>query len=905
MNKTKRRSFVAALFALICAFVLVFSLGMMSACGNESADTAQSAGGAWYYGTAIPSDTLGENGDHYLNTETLTSYVKESNVWRSAAPGEAGKWYYGTEEPGEFGTAGDFYLKTDTSDLYQKGAEDWEHVCTLKGNDGRDGVIWFSGKGHPDTSLDLAGKVKKQGDFYIDTDTWTVYQLGTEDKWVELGSIKGQTPQRGTAWFYGTVAPEDAALEDVYEGDFYYRTYIDDVAHTENYRIYRYESGAWAVKTTVMVQKIDDALFGADNEEYFKDNGTTVVVEKAAAGATELTIPGQLEGKPVEIKEEAFKGNKTLESVTIEEGVTEIPAGMCDGCGSLTTVTIPESVTSIGDNAFRYTAVDNVVIPAGVESIGAEAFRGGVLRTDEPSHLTSVTFEPNGNLKEIGEFAFSYCKKLEDIELPEGLVSIRASAFAACEALDNVVIPESVTELGSRAFSSCSALTSISFAPGTQIDRIPDYFVSQCEQLTSFEIPESVTVIGVSAFGNSGLESIAIPANVKTIESRAFCTNISGKVSKLASVTFAPESKLEEIGDMVFWGTLIETIEIPASVLKVGEQAFKNASLSSVTFADGSRCVEIGAGCFADCANLASLEIPTSVQHISTGILNNTAIYNTEDNWTKISDGKGVEKWTCLVVDGCLISMKKLGDTVPDLTNPMTGTSELRKALVESGEYTVKLPEGLRLIAESFSNSGSGSDTTKKDATKSYAKVIIPYTVEYICDFAFGSGTDPNLRPGKVVYLSEIEIEDTEEHPSVLKSIGAYAFSSYSVKIDKMNIPDSVEHIGTNAFTVIVERSYNFATGLECENSRETVRGDGYNIYNYVMIIHPDNYKISVDGWYAEGVSVEQMQQYHPGCEEKAEHNFYYWYNGEKGSETVTEFWYSLYSGIELWRDKH
>ncbi len=320
MNKTKRRSFVAALFALVCAFVLVFSLGMMSACGNESADTAQSAGGAWYYGTAIPSDTLGENGDHYLNTETLTSYVKESNVWRSAAPGEAGKWYYGTEEPGEFGTAGDFYLKTDTSDLYQKGAEGWEHVCTLKGNDGRDGVIWFSGQGHPDTSLDLAGKVKKQGDFYIDTDTWTVYQLGTEDKWVELGSIKGQT-QRGSVWFTGKTEPDKAELEDVQEGDYYLLTFAA-FSDTAGYIIYRYDGANWteianmSTKTTVEtatefhIFDLEDlkALRKSVNEDAVDFTGKTVYLDADINFPEVMAMAEETGWEPIGTADHPFKG---------------------------------------------------------------------------------------------------------------------------------------------------------------------------------------------------------------------------------------------------------------------------------------------------------------------------------------------------------------------------------------------------------------------------------------------------------------------------------------------------------------------------------------------------------------------------------------------------------------------
>ncbi len=191
--KGKKR--ISILAVLVCLFALVLSLGLMSACGNTDNNTTSS--NQWYYGAEVPADTLGHEGDYYLNTETLTAYAKsEDGTWTQTAA----NWYYGTEEPvANLGATNDFYLNTESGALYQKKADGWGFsILTLKGEQGekgRDGVLWYSNKGNPNTLEDktiLTGSMA--GDFYIDYSTWTVYQLDANEKtWNNLGSLKGET----------------------------------------------------------------------------------------------------------------------------------------------------------------------------------------------------------------------------------------------------------------------------------------------------------------------------------------------------------------------------------------------------------------------------------------------------------------------------------------------------------------------------------------------------------------------------------------------------------------------------------------------------------------------------------------------------------------------------------------
>ena len=168
------------------------------------------------------------------------------------------------------------------------------------------------------------------------------------------------------------------------------------------------------------------------------------------------------------------------------------------GCESLTSVTIPNSVTSIGEYAFyECESLTSVTIPNSVTSIGDWAFWGC-------ESLTSITI-PN-NVKSIGEYAFSHCKSLTSITIPNSVTSIGENTFAYCESLTSVTIPNSVTSIGGDAFQSCKRLTSITIPNSvTSIGKNAFY---ECSSLTSVTIGSGVTSIGDYAFYSRGLTSI-------------------------------------------------------------------------------------------------------------------------------------------------------------------------------------------------------------------------------------------------------------------------------------------------------------------------------------------------------------------------------------------------------------
>ena len=197
---------------------------------------------------------------------------------------------------------------------------------------------------------------------------------------------------------------------------------------------------------------------------------------------------------------------KSLKTVVITGGTT-IAVNAFNGCGSLTSITVPESVTVIGKSAFKgCSSLTHITLPfVGEEKDGRNnSHIGYVFGTS--SYSNNDGYVPSG-LKtivvtggtEIGSYAFYGCENLTSILIPESITRIRGHAFYGCSNLTSISIPESVTSIGDYAFYGCSNLISITIPKN--VTSIKKYVFGGCTSLTSITIPENVTSIGVGAFG--------------------------------------------------------------------------------------------------------------------------------------------------------------------------------------------------------------------------------------------------------------------------------------------------------------------------------------------------------------------------------------------------------------------
>jgi hypothetical protein len=209
---------------------------------------------------------------------------------------------------------------------------------------------------------------------------------------------------------------------------------------------------------------------------------------------------------------------------TIENSAFGTYGTTSTGCATLVGVYIPNTVSSIGNTAFRGTSLDSVEIPSSITSIGTNAFQ-------ECRTLASVTI--GSGVTSIGADAFNGCTSLTSVTIPNNVNSIGNNSFRACTALTSVTIGNGITIIASNAFNGCNSLTDITFAPTSKVSNIGTYAFASCTSLTSVTIPASVTSIENWAFSScAGLTSVTFEGSGAAIGTN---TSFPGNIAQTAN----------------------------------------------------------------------------------------------------------------------------------------------------------------------------------------------------------------------------------------------------------------------------------------------------------------------------------------------------------------------------------
>jgi hypothetical protein len=340
---------------------------------------------------------------------------------------------------------------------------------------------------------------------------------------------------------------------------------------------------------------------------------------------TRVVIPAGLGIE--EIWDEAFAHSR-ITSITIPEGVSRIGDYAFANCYNLAEVTLPGSLRHIGRGAFRSSGPINVTIPAGVTHIGEEAFSSFKSLTihSETEDILEFIFDVSAAeihvnaensryasadgvlFDKTGETLIRYPdrKDASEYTAPEGTRHIGDRAFSDCQKLFHVVLPMGVESVGNSSFMNCGGLGDIALPEG--LTYIGSSAFDGCGKLTGITIPASVRRILRFAFASTGLASVTIPRAVEETGASVFSS-----IPNLREIHVDPENSHYADADGVLFTKDMKTLlkypgAAPASRYVVPE---------GVTHIGRDDETVLGDVAFRSCGNLAFISLPDSLTHIS------------------------------------------------------------------------------------------------------------------------------------------------------------------------------------------------------------------------------------------------------------------------------------------------
>ncbi len=438
-----------------------------------------------------------------------------------------------------------------------------------------------------------------------------------------------------------------------------------------------------------------------NNEFLFDAQNKTIEGYSGKSTYTQITIPRTINGVTVQkIGKRAFSSDsadsntKKITKVTLPSSITHIGESAFEGCVKLTSINLPSSVSQIEKAAFMgATALTSINIPGSVQMISASAFEGctslaSVTLNEGSTALLSKSFKDDtsltsislpssmtilmasvfegctalksanlGSVTVLGGANFRGCTSLESVALPSTLEGIGTSVFEGCTALESVTGGLGLTGINQSAFKNCSSLESISLP--NAVTEIKPYTFSGCTSLSYVHIGNAVTAIGDYAFSKCAMQNITLPSTLTTIGDHAFWA--CKELRRIA----APNS-VTNIDDSAFMAcTNLASVSLPSRLQEIGYNCFMSCrSLASITIPAG--VTKIGTAAFRNCSSLKSISIPSAVTSLGRYALSNCTSLRTielPDNITELTTYTFAGSTKAVIYVNCSSDTQLLLDT--------------------------------------------------------------------------------------------------------------------------------------------------------------------------------------------------------------------------------------------------
>ena len=491
-------------------------------------------------------------------------------------------------------------------------------------------------------------------------------------------------------------------------------------------------------------------------------------------------------------------------------------------------LTIPESVTTIGDRAFYYCGsfTGNLDLPDGITSIGKEAFHH--------CDWFTGTLDLPSNLKTIGNEAFYWCESFTGLSIPEGVETIGEKAFFGCGYMSgNLVIPESlqtieahtfqqfgnksdvgvtltigsgVQSIGEQAFCN-SGLIGTATIPDT-VTSLEDSIFSGCSKLTGYSLPDTLTAVPTGMFsGCSNLGgNLIIPASATSIGRSAFygCSKLTGPLDIPADVT--------SIGYSAFEGCsgLTGGLAIPNGVTRIESETFEGCSGLTGSITISSNVTYLGSSAFAGCSGFTGLlTIPSSVTSLDSSVFEGCSGLTALDMQQTASSLPSYLFRNCTNLAGDVVippTVTSLGSQVFEGCAHLTGTLTIPSGVTRVTDTSLKAA-GFGVIVNNSNKEFDGQTITL--GTVDYFEDASGAKVETI-----GTGTYTRKSNDAPIDISGATISDIPDQTYT----GSYLEPPITVTLNGKTLTEGLEYtlsysnnryISSNAMVIVTGKGYN------------------------------------------------------------------------------------------------